>query len=102
MTDECPHCGAELQEKWIQVETSWNPSGLVDVSASCPVCGQDIMTPPSEEDAYPTYNPENCPTCGAGPGFQIPVWEDRAAADAGADPDFIGCKECHTMREGDS
>jgi len=39
-----------------------------------------------------------CQTCGAGPSFTVPVWEDESMHKVGADPDYIGCTECHTMR----
>lgn len=44
-----------------------------------------------------------CPTCEGHPeaadGQLIPVWEDPGDYEADEDPDFIGCTECHIMRE---
>ena len=40
----------------------------------------------------------SCQTCGARPSSTVPVWEDLPMHRVGADPDYIGCTECHTMR----
>lgn len=43
----------------------------------------------------------NCPTCGAGPSFIIPIWEEPTGHAKGKSPDYLGCKECRTMQEVD-
>ena len=61
-----------------------------------------------QNHAKPVYKGDeevpNCPTCGAGASFAVPVWEQPNAYATGQAPDYIGCTECHTMRtvgEGD-
>jgi len=38
-----------------------------------------------------------CPHCGADASEQVEVWEQPEAWVQGADPDYIGCTDCHTM-----
>jgi hypothetical protein len=48
---------------------------------------------------------DQCSTCKSGvwgyesDGDLIPVWEDPNDYNTGEGPDYIGCTECHTMRE---
>lgn len=43
---------------------------------------------------------QNCPTCGAGESFLLPVWEDGGDDFyKQGDPDYVGCIECRTMHE---
>lgn len=46
-----------------------------------------------------TEGEQICPTCGASPAFAVPVWEDPDDAQRDKKPDYIGCTECHTMRD---
>lgn len=39
-----------------------------------------------------------CPNCGTDRDRHfVPVWQDKADHDAGDQPDFIGCTNCHQM-----
>jgi len=56
------------------------------------------MTEETQSSEYSNDIDRNCQTCGAGPSFTIPVWQNLDGWKRDEKPDYIGCTECHTMR----
>lgn len=83
------------------VTSNWKEAALVAVlfGAGWPVLAVLMLKWWLEGVLAMTPGLGPCPTCGAGYSFRVPVWEDMADYQTGAEPDYVGCMECHTMEE---